>query len=365
MTAKPYPSYGLGWPVLAAVFGSSTTRNASGGPVPGAGTTVVEPAVEDEIGGRISRGGHGGEVSDGRRRCLQPPGNGHVVVRLDDVVDHLERVRAVPAVHVLLEDVDRAVPALHVRGRHDRGVALGPRGSQAEHVARSWHARAVVGDLLQIAAVSGRVIPDDLRTVGSIGTHAVLEIEPSHRQFDAFPLELTPGTGEELDRRVVTAAVGARSACGEAVPAGKRKRTRVVVVVTGPTPPGWETHRWRVDAAVDRDDDMLDDWRDVLGRTQRVARPPLGSRAEVSTALMATPDRCSLPRPIEAPPGDASATRSKIPVASHSTFQVLLAWRTKVSDRVGPTPGFGCRTVLRVNRGGSPNEIGERTSRCS
>jgi hypothetical protein len=40
------------------------------------------------------------------------------------------------------------------------------------------------------------------------------------------------------------------------------------------------------------------------------------------------------------PNGAATALMSKIPVASHSAFQILVSWRTKVSDRVSPTPGW-------------------------
>jgi hypothetical protein len=45
--------------------------------------------------------------------------------------------------------------------------------------------------------------------------------------------------------------------------------------------------------------------------------------------------------------GSANALRSNIPLASHSTFQVLVSWRTKVSDRVSPTPGLDLDSIAR------------------
>ena len=84
------------------------------------------------------------------------------MVRLDDVADDAERVRTVATVHVLLENVDRPVAVSDVRGGDDRGVTLVPRRLHAQDIAWFWHARAVVGHLLKVAAVGTRVVRDDL-----------------------------------------------------------------------------------------------------------------------------------------------------------------------------------------------------------
>ena len=116
--------------------------------LPTTAVVVVETAVVDKIGGRYA-----GVAGNGGGRCLKPPGYRHAVVRLDNVVDDAERVGAVAAVHVLLEDADRAVAVGDVRGCDDRGVTLFPGRFHAEDVTRYRHARAVVCKFLQIAAI--------------------------------------------------------------------------------------------------------------------------------------------------------------------------------------------------------------------
>ena len=124
---------------------------------------MVEPTVEHKIsywhGGIL---GHRRSARDGLQRRLEPSDHGHGVVRFDDVAHYLERVRAVPAVHILLEDVYRPVATGDVRCRDDSGVALAPYRAQAEHGTRSGHARAVVGELVQVPAVGTRVVGDHI-----------------------------------------------------------------------------------------------------------------------------------------------------------------------------------------------------------
>jgi hypothetical protein len=52
-------------------------------------------------------------------------------------------------------------------------------------------------------------------------------------------------------------------------------------------------------------------------------------------------------RKVALPIGAPNALRSTIPVASHSTFQVLVWWRTKVPYRVSPTPGLVAASITR------------------
>ena len=214
-------------------------RVAPGPPTTFAG--AVETAVVDKIGGEDA-----GIAGNGRERRLKPPGDRHAVVRLNDVVNDSERVLAVPAVHVLLEDADRAVAVGDLRGRDDRGVTLLPSCSHAQHITGSWHTRAVVGNSLQVAAIRTRVVGDHLRAIGGVRPHSVLEKQPPHRQFDTLPLVLSPGAWEEPDDLVVAATVRAWSARGEPVPARERKRPAIPVGVADPAPPRWKSNRRRI-----------------------------------------------------------------------------------------------------------------------
>ena len=234
---------------------------------------MSEPCVIDKNSVAYPGAGQGAG-----RLSLKPPGYRHAVVRLDDAVDDAEGICAVSPVHVLLEDVDRAVAAGDVRGCDHRRVAFVPSRLHAEDVARLRHARAVVGHLQKIAAVGGRIVGDDLRAIRRVGPHAVLEVEPPHRQFDAFPLVLSPGMWEERDRPVPAATVHARAASGKPVPARERKRPWVVGGVAVPTPPRWKPNRRRISRAGRDQDHALGNRRRRPWLDQVAARNCCGGR---------------------------------------------------------------------------------------